>query len=83
MINVTLMKIDFPDHMTAFEDTEGKVFSPAGNLPGKKTYIFVWEDQLGRGDSDFNDLIEAISEIHPVLESKFRILNFLNLLRSK
>jgi hypothetical protein len=67
--------VDFFDHMVTFAVTGGIDNTLISDLGLKKTYVMAWEDQLGGGDRDYNDLVIEVAYVNlPEPSSTFLII---------
>lgn len=54
------------DHLVAFNGNNIDIIQTPGNMPGLWTdneYILAWEDTVGGGDQDYNDLVVMIESV--------------------
>lgn len=68
----TLLNEDEYDHMVAYQGNDQDVISlDGGQTTGTWTdneYILAWEDLMGGGDEDFNDMVLIVESVEPVPE---------------
>lgn len=75
----TALNKDGVDHMLAFEGV-GQMVDLDGSGPlaagpwGSNEFIFAFEDWLGGGDMDYNDLVVMVESVNPVPEPATMIL---------
>jgi hypothetical protein len=59
---------DLFDHMVTFEVTGGREGTLVNELGLTHSYVIAWEDLLGGGDRDYNDLVVEVAFVQPVPE---------------
>lgn len=71
------LNADALDHMAAFQGENTDLIQ----LPGQSQelwtdtqYVLAWEDVLGLGDYDYNDLVVMVDSVHPVPEPSSLLL---------